>query len=1111
MKKKLLVMIVMLITVFLGIIKDDTVYAAVCSNCFSGSHETGCRSYVQDSARPAAGHWEKCCCGAKTFDSGVFSHTYGSWSNHSRTCSKCSYTQSHDGYFSVYERYDATDHKRVCEYCPAWYREAHNFTKSCSTCGQAVICGGCGYEKDHTCETHEHSYSTRIIQSATCTDSGLQETYCDCGDSTTTTIPALGHNYGDYLINGDAGHHKLCSVCNTYSNTEPHVYGELGTAINDSSYHSRKCQYCFYETDIEKHNMVVNNRYSSPNYRHSLICSICENYTRGEACTMTSKVTRQPSCTAAGNRRYTCSVCGQYYDEAIPKIEHQWSDWKTNQTEHWKICDYGCGTETSRGAHIDVNPQNGYCDTCNYLMYIPPVGNVNCSNGSISGYAVKEGETAGFYVSLTKGTQPISYQWYYKSSESATGTLISGATDSAYNFAATRDMNGRFYYCVISNPGGSYTTNSVQLTVYYKFTISPQPQPVTLKENETATFTVDIGEDGNPANYEFQWYVANSATGAGSKIANATTKTYSVKPTKNIHAQYYYCVVSNGQYDISSDKAKLVADITRPQITIGTFDNNAIINKTATLKIPFTVSDTGEGYTENNNNFTAEDIVIKVGGVQNSVSKSLKHISASENNHEYELTLTNINGNGKLSLEVLADSFQDNFGNKNVLTKFDTNVTIDNYLPAIALESVSGNINEKYMNENSKITVKISITEAVGINLNELTIEDIVINVGGTVADNLIQKTFKYVEKIGNKYIYEITLTNIKGNGLLSLKVPANSVKDFATNANVETELSLTVNNEIIIVDNKKPVINNLITTLGTYNNTSRNYPDSILTIHNGWANENIYVQIDAEDNTKIDYYMKAIGTNNTFTRLNSNQDIISNSINDAITYRVVDKAGNYTDISKNFKLDKEFPNKPIISLFEQRQNGANYTFNANKPTDKSIYVIPNASTVVDNGTVKSGIQTDMTYTYYTINSYTDISKKSTLMSPKTLPWNEGWLLEETGYYEIQMVSTDIAGNQVKGDVFKVYIDKKAENTIRISNINDIGSGINHVTINVFKSDNSGNKTSEKAIDEIVIENPYKEIIKNVRLGEGTFYVEVILEDKVCLNTVLTEKLTNNL
>ena len=106
---------------------------------------------------------------------------------------------------------------------------------------------------------------------------------------------------------------------------------------------------------------------------------------------------------------------------------------------------------------------------------------------------------------------------------------------------------------------------------------------------------------------------------------------------------------------------------------------------------------------------------------------------------------------------------------------------------------------------------------------------------------------------------------------------------------------------------------------------------------------------------------------------------------------------------------------------------------------------------------------------------------------------------------------TDVAGNQVIGEVYKVYINKKAENTIRISKINDIGSGIKKATIQVFKSDEAGNQMSEEAIEAIIIENPYKEIIRNVRLGEGTYYVEVTLEDNVGLTSVLKSTIVNEL
>ena len=299
-------------------------------------------------------------------------------------------------------------------------------------------------------------------------------------------------------------------------------------------------------------------------------------------------------------------------------------------------------------------------------------------------------------------------------------------------------------------------------------------------------------------------------------------------------------------------------------------------------------------------------------------------------------------------------------------------------------------------------------------------------------------------------------------------------------------------------------MIDTLITKLDDYDST-RDYPTALASRHNNWSKEDIYVSINATDNGEIDYYMKSVGNNTNFEKMDSHREIIDSQVNAVIYYRVVDKAGNYIDISKEIKFDNVAPSKPEISLFEQRMNGANYIYNATMPTDKSVYVIPKASSLIDVGSVKSGIETDIAYTYYTRTMYTSPSKTQQIGETEIYKYDEGMLLTESGYYEFVMTLTDIAGNVTVGNVHKVYIAKKAENTIRITNINDIGSGIKKATIEIYKGDEGGNKTTEEAIEPIIINDPYKEIIKNVRLGDGTFYVEVTLEDKVG-NTIILEK-----
>jgi len=816
--------------------------------------------------------------------------------------------------------------------------------------------------------------------------------------------------------------------------------------------------------------------------------------------------TQSPTCYQQGIERRYCSRCGYGESRSTGFSSHSMSGWYSDKSSHWKVCN-NCGSVGSSGGHYDNNV-NGYCDACNYLMAIPAAATIS---GAVS---VKVEGSATFKISVTKGTAPITYQWYYNTSNSTSGgTAVSGATGTTLTInSTTKGMNGRYYYCSMKNGAGTTYSPTALLTVWYPFTLGTQPANVNLKKNETGTFSVSIGTAGNPNSYTYQWYRAGTSGGTGSKISGATSSSYKVKPTQNINQEYYYCVVSNGKYSVTSNRGKLVADITSPDITMNSFNQNIIINSTDTLKIPFSVTDSGQGYSENNSNFTSSDIVVKVGGVTiTNVSKVLTYKGVSGSKYNYELTLSNITGNGKLSVEVPADAIKDNFNNGNLLETFTTNVTVDNIAPVISLESIVSGVNERYANIEDEVVVKLAVTEAIGMNTSEFTIEDINVKVGETVVTSIINKQLTYTEKVENKYIYTLRLKGLPGEGELSINIGAGKIKDLAKNPNVYTNIPIkNSSGQSVIIDNTKPEIQSLITSLGGYN-SSRKYPDSLDTCYDGWANENIYVQINATDNQVIDYYMRSVNNNTNYTKITSYQNIISESMNGDIYYKVVDKAGNSTEINKEIKLDKIKPNIPEMSLYEQRIYGATYIFDATQPCSKSVYVIPNPASIIDKTSVQSGVEEDIKYTYYTITSYKDITKTETKGEVLKFAWNEGFLIKESGYYEISMKLSDIAGNVEDSKIYSVYINKEAENTIKISNINDIGSGINKVTIRIFKSDEAGNKTSKEAITPIVINNPYKEIIKNVRLGDGKFFVEVTLEDNVGLTKVLKKTIVNKL
>lgn len=67
---------------------------------------------------------------------------------------------------------------------------------------------------------HTHSYTSKVTKPATCTENGVKTYTCECGDSYTETIPATGHNYGDFVVTKpatcteDGVKTKTCANCN---------------------------------------------------------------------------------------------------------------------------------------------------------------------------------------------------------------------------------------------------------------------------------------------------------------------------------------------------------------------------------------------------------------------------------------------------------------------------------------------------------------------------------------------------------------------------------------------------------------------------------------------------------------------------------------------------------------------------------------------------------------------------------------------------------------------------------------------------------------------------------------------------------------------------------
>ena len=156
---------------------------------------------------------------------------------------------------------------------------------------------------------------------------------------------------------------------------------------------------------------------------------------------------------------------------------------------------------------------------------------------------VQEGQTATFSVTAT-GNPPLTYQWLEG------GVVIDGATQSRYTTPPTTSAdNGTLYSVIVTNPNGSVTSNQAKLTVLFAPVITDQPDDVSVRAGQSATFRVTaIGT----APLTYQWQKN------GTDISGATSRRYVTPPTTpDDNGSVFDVKVTNNLGTVTSDNATL--------------------------------------------------------------------------------------------------------------------------------------------------------------------------------------------------------------------------------------------------------------------------------------------------------------------------------------------------------------------------------------------------------------------------------------------------------------------------------------------------------------------------------------------------------------------------
>ena len=171
------------------------------------------------------------------------------------------------------------------------------------------------------------------------------------------------------------------------------------------------------------------------------------------------------------------------------------------------------------------------------------------------------------------------YKWYYGSGDTWTEFE---ETSNILFIPAESKYNRKNIKCEISNGGGSVSTQAVLVYSSTAIQITSQPQDVSFKLNENASFNVTVSTSTGNAYYQWQ-YSADS--NEWQNIENATEATYSFKMMDSKNRGYYRCEIDNGGGVLYSENAKIIFPEDVAITTQPTAITSAIIGAKATFTV----------------------------------------------------------------------------------------------------------------------------------------------------------------------------------------------------------------------------------------------------------------------------------------------------------------------------------------------------------------------------------------------------------------------------------------------------------------------------------------------------------------------------------------------
>lgn len=177
-------------------------------------------------------------------------------------------------------------------------------------------------EEVNYCENDHHQYTVTITRMPTETEDGERTYTCDiCGYTYKTSIPALGHEWSEWVIDKEAtctedGHkYRTCTKYPDSPHTEEAVIPATGVHDYIVTMTEATCTKAGYTTYTCKNCGDTYTETGFPALGHHYRISI----------------TKEAGCDEDGIKTFTCEHCGDTYTQEIPASGHLFGEWITDK------------------------------------------------------------------------------------------------------------------------------------------------------------------------------------------------------------------------------------------------------------------------------------------------------------------------------------------------------------------------------------------------------------------------------------------------------------------------------------------------------------------------------------------------------------------------------------------------------------------------------------------------------------------------------------------------------------------------------------------------------------------------------------------------------------